>query len=127
MQAWISRFIPLLVTALLLAAGCAGPGGQPGGAKPAGGQQITVQMSEFKFDPAAITVERDQSVVVTLRNTGSVVHDFAVPELNVQPVDVAAGQTGRVEFTPSRSGTFRIVCTEPGHEQGGMVGQLVVR
>jgi uncharacterized cupredoxin-like copper-binding protein len=120
-----SRLIPLLLAGLLVSA-CAGPGTQAGGNQPDAAQQVTVQMTEFKFDPATLTVQQDRPVVVTLRNTGSVPHDFAVPELNVHSQNVAPGQTGRVEFTPSTSGTFRIVCTEPGHSEAGMVGQLVV-
>ena len=128
MNTALSYSVPLLVvTALLLATGCARPGAQAGGGMPAGAQQVTIQMSDFKFDPATVSVEQGRPVVVTLPNTGSVEHDFAIPELEVQPVDVPAGQTGRAEFTPPRSGTFRIGCTEPGHQHDGMVGQLVVR
>lgn len=114
-----------LLAGLLLASGCAVPAGQP--AARGGGQQITTQMSEFKFEPATSTVRQGQSVTVTLRNTGSVQHDWVVQELNASSPKVQPGQTGRVEFTPTRAGTFKIVCTEPGHEQGGMVGQLVVQ
>jgi uncharacterized cupredoxin-like copper-binding protein len=128
MRAAFPRVVPLfLVTALLLTTGCTGPGAPAGGGTPAGAQQATIRMSEFAFDPATVTVEQGQPVVVTLPNTGAVEHDFAIPELDVQPVEVPAGQTGRVEFTPSRSGTFSFVCTEPGHQQAGMVGQLIVR
>jgi uncharacterized cupredoxin-like copper-binding protein len=93
-----------------------------------GPQQVTVEGSEFKFTPANITVKANQPVQVTLRNSGTVVHDWTVQGL-AQPVHVQAqpGQTASAQFTFNRAGTFRIVCVEPGHEPAGMVGQLIVQ
>jgi len=96
--------------------------------KPSAPQAVTVEASEFRFSPANVTVRANQPVEVTLRNTGSVVHDWTVQGLD-QPVHVQAqpGQTASAQFTFSRAGTFRIVCVEPGHEPAGMVGQLIVQ
>jgi uncharacterized cupredoxin-like copper-binding protein len=87
-----------------------------------------VEGNEFRFTPANVTVKANQPVQVTLRNTGSVVHDWTVQGL-AQPVHVQAqpGQTASAQFTFNRAGTFRIVCVEAGHEPAGMVGQLTVQ
>jgi uncharacterized cupredoxin-like copper-binding protein len=95
---------------------------------PSGPQQVTVQASEFSFSPANLTVKANQAVQVTLRNSGSVVHDWTVQGLE-PPVHVQAqpGQSASGQFTFNRAGTFRIICVEPGHEAAGMVGQLIVQ
>ncbi len=116
--------IPLLVAAVLvvlplLLAAC---GGGPG----AGGGGTTVVMTEFKFEPANLTVKRGQEVVITLQNRGTVVHDWVVKDLNVTSPKVQPGQSATVRFTPNRTGTFKIECLEPGHAEAGMVGQLTV-
>lgn len=115
--------IPLLVAAVvvvlpLLFSACA-PGGGGGGGQ-------TVTMTEFKFEPANLTVKRGQEVVITLQNRGTVVHDWNVKDLNVNSPKVQPGQSATVRFTPNRTGTFRIECLEPGHAEAGMVGQLTV-
>ncbi|MBI4493615.1 MAG: cupredoxin domain-containing protein [Chloroflexi bacterium] len=129
MNTRLSRFLPLLLAGLLLASGCAGPAGQAGGGgQPGAPQQVTVQASEFKFEPASVTVRANQPVQVTLRNTGSVLHDWTVQSLDGQvQVTAQSGQSATGQFTPTRPGTYRIVCTQPGHEQAGMVGQLTVQ
>jgi plastocyanin len=88
----------------------------------------SVVATEFKFDPAAITVPVGQSVTVTLQNKGTVRHDWTVEGLD-QNVQVVAdpSKSASVTFTPSKAGTFKVVCKEPAHEQSGMVGQLIVQ
>lgn len=111
-----------LGVALLAALACGGGGGA------AAGTSATVKLSEFKFEPAQLSATAGQPVKVTLQNSGTVVHDFTVKGLDkATSPKVAAGQTSTFEFTPSKAGTYEIVCTEPGHEQGGMKGTLTVK
>jgi len=88
-------------------------------------QEIRVDASEFKFDPATLTVKVDQSVRVIVTNTGALEHTFTIADLGVDE-KLPVGQTVTVEFTPAQSGTFELVCTTPGHKEAGMVGTLVV-
>lgn len=115
MRAHAILLVGLLALVLLIASCARGAG------------QVTVTATEFKFDPSQITVEKGQRVEVAFQNKGGVTHNFTIPDLNVKSKDIAPGQTDRVEFTPDRSGTFKIVCTIPGHEEAGMVGQLIVQ
>lgn len=115
----------LLGLALILAACTGGAGGAASGG---GGGPITVTGSDnYRFDPPNVTVKANQPATVTLRNTGSLAHDWTVQGMT-SPVSVRAngGQTQSVTFTPTQAGTFKVVCAEPGHEQAGMVGQLTV-
>jgi uncharacterized cupredoxin-like copper-binding protein len=126
MKVTIYRVVPLFLVGLLLAGGCSR--GVQAGAKTGEAQQVTVEMSEFKFDPATVTVKVNQPVRVSVRNTGATAHDWTVEGLDRQvKALVQPGQTESIQFTPGRTGTFRVVCTQPGHEQAGMTGQLAVQ
>ncbi|MCS6959160.1 MAG: cytochrome c oxidase subunit II [Pseudanabaenaceae cyanobacterium SKYGB_i_bin29] len=55
-----------------------------------------------------------------------VIHAFWVPELRLKQ-DAIPGMTTHLEFTPTRLGTFNIVCTELcGAYHGGMRAEMVV-
>jgi len=90
-------------------------------------EERSVSMVEFKFEPRELTVQRGQKVVVTLHNVGTAAHNFTISDLNVRSADIQPGKTAKVEFTPDRAGTFRYMCTVPGHEEAGMIGTLTVR
>lgn len=111
-------------------------------------QPITVEASEFKFEPATIEVATGRLVKMTMRNKGTVEHDWAImtittmgmkesssgrhdmshtadkPDLHVNAM---TGRSAEVEFTPSQPGTYQIICTVAGHKEAGMVGTLVVK
>jgi len=127
--------VALLVIALLAAA-CGGGGSQQssntissGSASTSSGSGATIQVSlqDFRFAPATITVQRGQTVTITLKNDGAVAHDFRIEGLNVSSQLLRPGQTQTITFTPNQAGQFTIICTEPGHEASGMRGTLVVQ
>lgn len=70
------------------------------------------------------------SVEVTMPNESSVQHNIALRDEGgqiVQEGDVVgkgASSTFTAKLTP---GVFEFVCTVPGHEEGGMVGELTVK
>ena len=135
-------FIILVLAALALAlAACSS-------AAPASNtvQVVTLDATEFKFEPATIQVAAGRPVKVMFRNKGSVEHDWSIMKITVAgkqesgdthgmsnmaadpAVHVAAmnGQSGQLEFTPTEPGTYEFWCTVAGHKEAGMVGKLVV-
>jgi len=87
--------------------------------------EIKIDSTEFRFDPNTITVKVGQPVRVLVTNTGALEHTFTINDLGVdEPTPI--GQTVTVEFTPTQSGTFELVCTVPGHKEAGMVGTVTV-
>ena len=120
-----TRVAAAVLAALLVSvAGC---GGSSGRAQPAGSYKVI--MTEFKFDPSAITV-KPGTTTFFLVNQGSVAHDMVVETQAGQRVAgselVQAG--GEATFTVDNlaAGSYRIVCTQPGHEAAGMKGTLSV-
>jgi len=93
-----------------------------GGAPP----ETTVVMTDFAFEPKQITQPPGQRATIVLQNRGSTDHTFAIPDLRVASGNVAPGQTAKVEVAgPAR--VYKWLCTIPGHEEQGMVGELRVQ
>jgi uncharacterized cupredoxin-like copper-binding protein len=94
-----------------------------------GGESVetAVEMREYMFQPNQITATAGQPFRLTLKNTGTVAHSFTVRDLDVSWPKLEPGRNAAVTFTPPQKGTFSMVCTEPGHEENGMVGTLTVR
>jgi uncharacterized cupredoxin-like copper-binding protein len=93
-------------------------------------QQLTLEaMDNMRFEPATLNARAGQPIQLTLDNTGQIVHDFRMTEGVAQPVTATAqpGQKATVTFTVPRPGTYTFVCSQPGHEQAGMKGTLVVQ
>jgi len=113
-------------------------------------QNVQIDATEFKFEPASIQVDVDKPVKLTFRNKGSIEHDWSIMKIPVANVkaasedsdghdmggmtvdpelhlSAAAAHNSVIEFTPTRPGTYDIVCTVAGHKEAGMVGKLVVK
>jgi uncharacterized cupredoxin-like copper-binding protein len=93
-------------------------------------QQLTVKaMDTMRFDPATLNARAGQPIQLTLENTGQIVHDFHITEDTSQSVTARAepGQKATTTFHVVSAGTYTFVCSEPGHEQAGMKGTLIVQ
>jgi uncharacterized cupredoxin-like copper-binding protein len=131
--------IPLFITLL---AAC--------GSKPsAPANDITVEMTDFAYDPASITVPAGEPVTLTLKNMGNIEHDFVVEKIDATTqviedsgsdahhahgpqqnydlhVSANAGDTSIIQLTVSEPGSYYIFCSVEGHKEAGMIGELVV-
>ncbi len=110
------------VLAFSAAAACGGGGGQPAGS-------IKVTLTEFKFDPSAISAPAGK-VTFYLVNSGSVAHDLVVIGPDGKKVAgselVQAGNTSVLTVDNLTAGSYRIICDQPGHEESGMKGTLTI-
>ena len=60
-------------------------------------------------------------------NIGKAEHDWTPQGMGLSMAAHAEpGRAAAARFTPTQVGTFKVICTEPGHEAAGMVGELVV-
>ena len=81
-----------------------------------------------KSGPGPKEVAVGQPVKLTLKNNGVVEHNWRAQVGSDAPMVTARPkQSASTTFTPQTAGTFKFVCTMPGHEQSGMVGTLVVK
>ncbi len=135
----LRKILVFVITAVFLSA-CAGT------SKPA--TDITVEMTDFSYNPSSITIPAGQPVTLTLKNTGFVEHDFVIKEINVGMtaiesngseghahgtgaeydlhVSTMPGDTSVLQFNVLEPGTYEFFCSVEGHKEAGMIGELIV-
>lgn len=78
---------------------------------------VTIVTTEFKFKPDTITVRVGERVRVTLDNSKDTLkHDMHQSALNIH-VEADTGQKVMFEFTPTKVGTFDLICDVPGQRR----------
>ena len=116
-----------------LLAACGGSGGNGGTSDVAAGSAcdgITIKATEMKYVPNNCTVKAGQKVTINIENTGTVLHDFTINDLNGEKISqqVEPGKTETVTFTaPSSPGQIDFHCSQPGHMETGMAGTITVQ
>jgi uncharacterized cupredoxin-like copper-binding protein len=140
MRMW--RILGLWLIVGLTAVACAGQSNPPAET------QVSLEVSDFKFTPNTLEVTAGQPVKLTVRNTSVLDHDLSILEIPLQGaveetggmehhmegisaepelhIAVGGGQTGTLEFIPTKPGTYEFWCTVAGHKDAGMTGTLVV-
>jgi len=108
-----------------------------------GPQKISATMTDFKYDPTSWTVSAGKEVELTLKNNGTVDHEWVIIKKGMEvtlpfndddeekvfwEMEAGPGETKTETFTaPSDPGTYTIVCGTPGHLEQGMAGTLTVQ
>jgi len=127
MKKWVA-LSGLLLAAMLVAAGCGG-GGDKKESSPsqaaAGGsgaeQAITIDATNFKFDPGEIKVKQGDEVSITLKNSQG---NHA---LKIEGYDKEVKGNATVKFTADKAGEFKFICSVfCGKDHDKMVGKLIV-
>lgn len=126
-------------SAFLLAVPIAVLGAQP--ATPQAPAIVNVQLSNFKFTPGTIVLDRGRNYVLRLYNASSGGHDFAARAFfaasSIAPsdrrwvtdgeVEVPPGQVREIRLTAPASGSYKLKCTHTFHKTLGMSGRIIVR
>jgi manganese oxidase len=121
----LSTFTALVAVAgfLLAAVGiAAGDGGS--GPVEAGAAPVTVTLTEFAVEPAAIAVPAGGSIVVT--NAGSMAHNLSVQGTDVRTQDLGPGASVPLDLSALEPGDYEVLCTIAGHGEAGMTATLTV-
>jgi plastocyanin len=114
--------IALASVALLAACG----GGNP--AQPSG--SITVTMTEFKFEPAAITAPAGRVVFYLVNAGNGTSHDMVIRDSSGNRIAaselISAGSDSVFTVPQISAGSYTYYCDQAGHEASGMHGILTV-
>jgi uncharacterized cupredoxin-like copper-binding protein len=108
----------------------------------------TIQVSmldTMRFSPEKIAVKQGETIKFSIKNTGTVLHEFVIgtPKENEEHAalmvkfpnmehsepymaHVPPGKTGEIVWTFNRSGDFDFACLIAGHYQAGMRGTVSV-
>jgi len=88
-------------------------------------KEINMEAGSFYYKPNTITVKKGETVKIVMHSV-SMMHDFNIDELNVRMPIVKNGDTGTVEFTADKVGTFEYYCSVGQHRANGQVGKITI-
>lgn len=89
-------------------------------------KEFTIEMKQFSFTPHTITVQKGDTVRLTLTSK-DVSHGFAIDEFGINSGPVAKNQQKTVEFIANKAGTFTFRCSVVcGSGHSSMKGTLIV-
>ncbi len=108
---------------------------------------VRVDMSDrMRFDPAAITVNRGETVRFVVKNSGKTMHEMVLGSMqdlkdhaelmrkhpgmeHDEPymAHVGPGKTAEIVWQFTKAGEFSYGCLIPGHFEAGMVGRVTVK
>lgn len=121
------KFFALLavvaLTALALIA-CGGAGDKPA-PTPSTPGTVDVTMTSFKYTPSSFSFKAGDEVTFNLKSA-DIPHTFTVKDLGIDWT-VEPGKPQTMKAPMSKAGTFRLICTVPGHEGAGMSASFTVR
>lgn len=104
-------------------------------------QPITVRLSNFRFTPSTLVLQRGTAYRLHLVNAASGGHDFAAaqffadsdiapddrPRIEKGRVALAGGGSADIRLVPRVAGTYRLHCSHFMHSTFGMTGSITVR
>ncbi len=101
---------------------------------PDGVQRATIVLDSYRYEPAYLIVLSNRPVELTLTSVTTLTpHNFVLNEGGLAlNVDVSAGKTVVLKFSPPPIGTFAFYCDKQllffkSHREKGMEGRLEVR
>jgi uncharacterized cupredoxin-like copper-binding protein len=118
-----TALIALGATTALAAAGAPAVTSGSGGHARAAASSVSVTGKEFKFTLSTKS-PRHGSVTFRFKNAGSVKHDFKIAGKKTKVIK--PGKTTTLTVT-LKKGTYKYLCTVPGHAAAGMKGKLTAK
>lgn len=87
--------------------------------------KFTLVADDIMWSTHEIHAKVNQEVELTIRNDGILDHDFVIEELNIDML-ISPGESKTVTFTIDHAGSIKYICNIPGHEEAGMVGEIII-
>ena len=121
--------MPVTLVLAVAAAGCGG--GSTESSEPASEtprQTFTVELSEFKLDPATIEVSEAGTYRLEAVNSGSADHALEVEggDVEEETETIPPGQSATLTVALEDDTTYELYCPIGGHADQGMKGSVVV-
>jgi len=92
---------------------------------------LRVLSSEFKFEPASLTLAAGVATRIELENHGAVDHALIVAapggKRDLIHLHARAHSTDAGTYRVDQPGRYEVLCTIAGHTEAGMVGELIVQ
>jgi plastocyanin len=86
---------------------------------------VQVKGGEFFFRLSAKSATKPGKVTFSYTNIGHIPHDFKIN--GKQTPLIGPGKTAKLVVNFKKKGTYRYLCTVPGHAEAGMMGVFKIR
>lgn len=119
---WVTLGVVVLIG---LIAGC-GTGSKPEEEEKK--QEVTIDLTDYKFMPNSIQTEVGTLLEIKLKNSSNQKHEMVIdtPEGEYE-LEIDAGETLDFGVKFRQPGTYGFKCELPGHFEQGMKGEIVVK
>jgi uncharacterized cupredoxin-like copper-binding protein len=87
--------------------------------------KMTLVADDIMWSTHEIHAKVNQPVELTIRNDGALDHDIVIEDLDVD-ILLSPGTIHVINFTVDHAGTIQYICSIPGHEEAGMVGEIII-
>jgi uncharacterized cupredoxin-like copper-binding protein len=88
-------------------------------------KKVTILAQDIMWSMETIEAKVNQPIEITIQNEGALDHDFVIEELEIDLL-LSPGDIEVVKFSIDHAGTITYICNIPGHEEAGMVGEIVI-
>lgn len=88
--------------------------------------EIEIVGHDIHWSMDTIYAKAGQTIEITLRNEGALDHNFVLDEFGIDEL-LSPGTSTVIEVTFEEAGTYHYICSIPGHEEAGMVGDIIVQ
>ncbi len=89
-------------------------------------KEFNMTATRFQFDPATVTVNRGDMVVINVHNIDTVTHGFSLATYNITE-SIDPGQTKTIRFMAAEAGEFNFFCSVfCGSGHSDMRGKIIV-
>ena len=106
-------------------------------------KKIVIETSDLSYSPQEVVVEKNTPITFELKNSDQIEHDIEIKDVSFNMMSESKHQhevkenvihlhaepqtSSEITFSMNEVGTYEFYCTIPGHKEGGMIGQLIVK
>src|SRR5258708_8474929 len=121
---WMARLAGVWLRGGLVAAlgGCGSAAATKGGS---GGESVSLEARNFQFSQTTLTLPANSTIHLTVKNAGTVHHNFSIKELGVNQDIETPGSSQTITFTTKSDASYEFFC-EYHRVTNGMKGTLTV-
>jgi plastocyanin len=108
------------LASILMAGGMAMALGACGSSSTAstGGESISLEATNFHFSQTTLTFPANTTITLTVKNAGTVHHNFSIKELGVNQDIENPGDSKTITFTTKGDATYTFYCEYHGTSKG---------
>ncbi|WP_085993129.1 cupredoxin domain-containing protein [Oceanobacillus senegalensis] len=85
---------------------------------------LEVELKDDFFNPDTITIPKEKTTTLILKNNGNKKHTFTVGKLGIDE-EIQPGGEKTITVKPDQPGTYELICRF--HVQEGMLGKVIVQ